>query len=226
MIAAGSIQSAQGPIPCAAVAKKQQSMAVELGAWFVLLLFSNLHLVGMANPQAFAFFPHAVADGQLWRLFMHAWAHVSWYHLMLDASAFLCLYHALEAVRRTARLGATLASLFGSVQVAWWAAPEIGTLGLCGLSGTAHGLMALLCLQRIGSAREKATEHLAYSAVLVGLVAKCLLESLTGDALLASWHMGAIGTPIAVCHAGGLLGALAFWLVSGFERKLRAPRIP
>lgn len=212
MIAAGSLQRVQGPIPCA-VAAKQQGMAVELGVWFVLLVVSNLHLVGLGSAQALAFFPQAVAEGEYWRLFLHAWAHVSWYHLMLDASAFLFLYHALSGLRRMARLGATLASIFGSVCVAWCAAPEISALGLCGLSGVAHGLMAFLCLQRLRS-----WESRLFAVAFAGLVAKCLLESFTGSAFLAAWHFGAIGTPIAVCHAGGLLGGLVFWLLSGFGR--------
>jgi hypothetical protein len=112
------------------------------------------------------------------------------------------------------------------VLVAWWAEPEIATLGLRGLSGVAHGLMAVVCLQRISSSSRDSNEFLAYIAVLAGLVAKCLFESLTGNALLASWHLGNVGTPIAVCHAGGLLGGLMFWLGRTFEGKLRPARNP
>src|SRR5690606_11308795 len=93
------------------------------------------------------------------------------------------------------------------------------TLGLRGLSGVAHGLMAVVCLQRLTLTGRGSREFVAYALVLAGLVAKCLLESLTGDALLASWHLGNVGTPIAVCHAGGLLGGLVF----GVTRRVRIP---
>ncbi|MGV3534035.1 MAG: rhombosortase [Chthoniobacteraceae bacterium] len=221
MTITGILQRAQGHIPCAPAARKPSSMALELGVWFALLVVSNLHLVGLVHPQTLSFFPQAVAEGQYWRLFMHAWAHISWYHLMLDASAFLFLYQALDGLQRMARIGAVLTSLFGSVLVAWWAEPEIATLGLRGLSGVAHGLMAVVCLHRLSFTGRGSREFVAYGLVLAGLVAKCLLESLTGNALLASWHLGNVGTPIAVCHAGGLLGGLLFWIA----HRIRIPAL-
>ena len=46
-----------------------------------------------------------------------------------------------------------------------------------------------------------------------GLVPAIAQEAATGDVLFASWHLGSLGTPIAACHAGGILGALVTWLV-------------
>ncbi len=211
MTSVRSLTSGQGSIPCPQSADLRPSMTVELGVWLALLVISNLHLLGISDPTALVFFPRAVIGGEYWRLFTHAWAHVSSYHLLLDATAFLSLYHALGRLPRAARLGGMLASLFGSVLIAWWASPEVAILGLCGLSGTAHGLMALVCLQRIKTTAHGSWESCIFAAALVGVVAKCLIEILAGGALLASWHFGLIGTPIVICHAGGLLGALAFW---------------
>jgi hypothetical protein len=42
-----------------------------------------------------------------------------------------------------------------------------------------------------------------------GVVVKCVFEAVSGHILLESWHFGMLGAPIAVCHAGGVLGA--FW---------------
>jgi hypothetical protein len=39
-----------------------------------------------------------------------------------------------------------------------------------------------------------------------------ICEAVTGDVLFASWHLGSLGTPVAECHAGGVLGALLAWL--------------
>ena len=43
---------------------------------------------------------------------------------------------------------------------------------------------------------------------LTGLVAKSLIEAITGQVWFASLHLGEIGAPVAICHLGGVLGGL------------------
>lgn len=144
------------------------------------------------------FSPTAVADGQWWRVLTHPFVHVSWYHLLLDGTAFLLLYQSL----RGPRLAYVAASAAGSLLAACWFWPAIGATGLCGLSGVAHGLMAVSALELI-----QRRERLGW-VCLVAVVAKSVWEAATGTVFFTWLHFGLMGAPVAVCHAGGVVGCL------------------
>ncbi|MEN9576618.1 MAG: hypothetical protein RL514_4473 [Verrucomicrobiota bacterium] len=200
-------------------------MAPEVLAFVALLGFANLHLLGLADPWKWTFLPASVLAGEWWRLLTHPFLHVSAYHLALDGAAFLLLYTGLREPRRAHRLGYMLAAGVGSLFVSLWVAPVIWNIGLCGLSGIAHGLMAVTSLELIGARtptsagpRCKVLYRLGWLC-FIGVVGKCVLEIALGGALIAAWHLGSVGFPVVVCHAGGVLGALVAWLLISGQRR-------
>jgi rhomboid family GlyGly-CTERM serine protease len=194
-------------------------MRAELLGFVLLLAVLNLPLFLGGNTSALAFRADAVAAGQWWRVFTHPFVHVSWYHLLLDGAAFLSLYANLLAPNRAQRLAVAAASAAGSLLVALCVSPVIGQLGLCGLSGVAHGLMAFSALEMLAlPAADAATRRLALAS-LAGLTIKALYELLTGDTLFTFLHFGLCGTPIAACHAGGVLGGVAAAVMLNVARR-------
>jgi rhomboid family GlyGly-CTERM serine protease len=200
-----TLHAAQGPIPRAASRK----IRAELLGFVLLLVSCNLPLFLGGDTSALAFRADAVAAGQWWRIFTHPFAHVSWYHLLLDGAAFLALYANLLAPTRGQRLAAVASSAAGSLLLAICLSPDISRVGLCGLSGAAHGLMALSALEMLELPYADRPTRLLASASLLGVTGKALCKLLTGQALFTSLHFGLLGTPIVACHAGGVLGGLA-----------------
>ncbi|MCG6893980.1 MAG: rhombosortase [Desulfobacteraceae bacterium] len=191
---------------------------VLLFAGLVVLL--NLHLVGIGSPLSWVFFPQALIEGQWWRLLTHPLVHVSPYHLFLDGGAFVLLYHGLSekrAGRKLAYVGvAGLSSLAGAMAFA----PQLGTTGLCGLSGIAHGLMAVSGLEMIGDGVHRRTGWITFGCV----AGKSLYEVYRGEVVFEFLHMGMCGVPLAACHLGGVVGAtLLFW---GFQLNDRLVSCP
>ena len=182
----------------------------ELLFFSLLLVWANTSLLAGRWNHSGAFFPVPLANGEWWRLVTHPWVHVSWYHLLLDGAAFLMLCAELGAWNRWRRLGAIMSGALGSLLAAL-SSPIVASHGFCGLSGIAHGLMAVSALEMI-----RANERYRRSAGLLALgcvVAKTLIEAFTGNVLLSFLHFGLMGSPVAACHAGGVLGGLIFWLL-------------
>jgi len=177
----------------------------------VLALFNLPLLTGTFSPD-FVFHPIAVRAGEWWRVLTHPFVHVSLYHLVLDAAAFLIAYAELKHLRLGSRLALVLAGAAGSLLSAVTASPLVATHGLCGLSGVAHGLAAFVALETLRRSDGKLV-RCGGLLCFVGVVGKGMWEAITGNIAFASWHLGSLGTPIAVCHAGGILGALCFWLL-------------
>ncbi len=171
-----------------------------------LLVFANRTLLWGAVNHALIYHPVPVLAGEWWRLLSYPWVHLSWYHLLLDAGAFYLLYTGLTEKRGAIRLtiiAACSASslLFG---VVLGAAQDIG---LAGLSGIDHGLMAVISLEMIRTSRRRNLGLACFALVL----AKCVYEIATGEAVFASLHIGLCGIPVVATHAGGLFGGvLAF----------------
>ncbi|BCR03613.1 hypothetical protein DESUT3_06820 [Desulfuromonas versatilis] len=134
--------------------------------------------------------------------------HVSLYHLLLDGSAFLLLYRGLDQPRGARRLFYLAATGLGSLLLPLAVSTEIYRIGLCGLSGIAHGLLGITALELLAGQPRRSTLHRGGALLLVGLTAKCLLEMITGEVLFAGLHFGTVGTPLVATHAGGLLGGL------------------
>ena len=100
----------------------------------------------------------------------------------------------------------------------------IQTHGLCGLSGIAHGLMAISALDMMNTPANK-TLLRAGVASFIMVVAKSIIEAGTGRILLEHLHFGAMGSPVAVCHAGGVLGGVCAWLLVPWARPILAARV-
>jgi len=188
----------------------------------LLLVGANFTLLYGHCNAAFLFLPTQVAQGEWWRLLMHPWVHVSWYHLLLDATAFLILYSELRTLSSVRRIGSVLAAGCGSMVAALCLDPHIAQRGLCGLSGIAHGLMATAALETMRSGRG-ITFGLGTVSLLF-VVAKCVIEAATGTVVFDFLHAGRIGSPVAVSHAGGVLGALTAWMLWSMIGRATEPR--
>jgi rhomboid family GlyGly-CTERM serine protease len=185
---------------------------VELIAIAALIALLNPPLITGRFAGSFAFLPEAVLAGEWWRLFTHPFVHVSWYHLLLDATAFFIAYAELRDWPWLQRFSLVAAAGAGGLLAAWWTAPVVFTHGLCGLSGVAHGLAAVVGLELFVWSRDRVLRA-AGLVSFASVVLKSLVEALTGEVVFASWHLGWLGTPIAVCHAGGVIGASMIWLL-------------
>lgn len=173
----------------------------------LLLIFFNTHLITGNYNTSFFFFPHSVLSGEWWRILTHPFVHLSWYHLLLDAGAFFLLYRELHHKKIWEKLFYVVLCGTVSLGVAMVASLLIYTRGLTGLSGIAHGLMAVSALEMM-----RGKEHFRTGLVFfLIVVSKSIFETINGDVLFAFMHMGLCGTPVAACHAGGVLGGvLAF----------------
>jgi len=191
---------------------------IELTAFVLLIGVLNLPLLLGPSSTTFAFLPDAVKAGEWWRVPAHPFVHVSLYHLLLDATVFFLLYTELRDKGRFERFTLLLAAGAGSLLVSLWVAPMIQTRGLCGLSGIAHGLAAVSALEMMRGATDKTLWRLGLASLLL-VVGKSLVEAVTGHIAFESLHFGQLGVPIAVCHAGGVLGALLAWLSFGARQK-------
>jgi len=185
----------------------------EMSALVLCIVLANLPLLHGTCAVELIFLPSRVAAGEWWRVFTHFFVHVSWYHLLLDAPAFLMLYQGLDKRQWFERLGYLLACGAGSVLVSLYVTPMVQTHGLCGLSGIAHGLMAISALDVVTTATDK-TVRRAGILTLVVVLLKSIIEAATGHVVFEALHFGALGTPIAVCHAGGVLGGLIVWMLA------------
>jgi rhomboid family GlyGly-CTERM serine protease len=179
----------------------------ELLVFTGLLAIANAPIFFGSSFQSLAFRPDEVYRGEWWRLFTHTFVHVTWYHLVLDGAAFLTLYSTLAESRLGRRLAYVFAAGTGSLLLSWVAAPNPAN-GLCGLSGIAHGLMAVSALELIMAGASGSPER-RVGWISLGLVmVKAAFEALTGRMFLAFLDFGMLGTPVAVSHAGGIVGAL------------------
>lgn len=185
----------------------------------ILFLVSGPVLFG-ARLGHLVFQPEAFRAGEWWRLFTHPFAHVSWYHLLLDGAAFLLLYLSLVERSWARRVAYVAAGAAGSLGSAWCVTglPE----GLCGLSGVAHGLMAVSAMEMIaGSTPGSAERRVGWISISL-VMAKAAYELVTGRMFLEFLHFGLLGSPVAVSHAGGVIGALVAWsILKGCHQKPR-----
>lgn len=207
----------------------QTAAKTELGSWsikkirssvgligfFVLIAVLNGHLLGINGIRSFLFLPHAVASGEWWRLLTFPFVHVSWYHLVLDVGAFIYLFSSIQQNTFERMVHVIICGAF-SLTAAYYFSPEIQTIGLCGLSGIDHGLLAITSL---GMIKTKNDRYLGY-ACLGLVIAKCVYEMAVGDVFFSSIHLGLCGTPLVACHLGGVAGGmLSFFLCRKFGNK-------
>jgi len=186
------------------ILKRIASLPREGMVFLVLIAAVNLHLLGVGNGREWIFYPDPVVTGEWWRIFTHPFVHVSWYHLALDAGAFWLLYKNLNEKHGFRKL--LIASICGGVSFlgAVMFSEDITNLGLCGLSGTAHGLMAYAGLEMTFTRGLQKTGLMTFLLVLV----KSLFEAVTGTVVFDFMHMGLCGSPVAICHLGGVTGGI------------------
>ncbi len=169
-----------------------------------VLIALNPHLFGFGRGRWFIFSPSAFESGQWWRLFTHPFVHVTWYHLFLDAGAFLFLYMGLEKQKSIHRIMHVIACGIGSLGLTLLFCPAVNSQGLCGISGIAHGLMAVSALEMMQSSGNYRVGLIS----LAILISKCIYEVIVGDVLFSFLQFGLCGSPLVACHAGGVIGGV------------------
>ena len=195
--------------------RKDADKVLELAFFAVALALLNFPLLSGGFCESMIFFPQRVAMGEWWRVVSHPFVHLTWYHLLLDAGAFLLLYSGLEEQRPLQRIGYVVACAMGSLLVSTLASPVVQDRGLCGLSGTAHGLMAISALESI---KRQSLDGKWCRAGMISLgivVAKSVIEVLQGHVFFEFLHFGMMGLPIPESHAGGVLSGIVAFLVFG-----------
>ena len=184
----------------------------EIWIYGACIAIANLSLLNGSVATGGYYYPDRVIAGEFYRLLTHPFVHVSGYHLLLDGSAFLMLYAMLKEsslVRRTLYLlGAHIGCVIGVTMVL----PLHDSIGYAGLSGIAHGLMAVWALECLQS---KERDIVIVGWMTFGMVlGKALYEAFSSQMLFSFMHNSLIGQPISVSHLSGILGGvLSFGLL-------------
>lgn len=178
-------------------------------AWIALLGVVNWPLWGGQVRVGLLFFPDDLTGGHWWRLITHPLVHLSWYHLLLDAGGFLVLYPFLEAKHPLTKVFYLIGPCAGAVLLSLGLDPALARHGLAGLSGVAHGVMAISALEMM---RHKEQRFWAV-ACLTSVVLKSAYEVWAGHVVFEFMHMGLCGIPLATSHAGGVIGGLITFAV-------------
>jgi rhomboid family GlyGly-CTERM serine protease len=184
--------------------------------FLILLVTFNYSLVTGGYCESMIFLSEKVMRGELWRIASHPFVHLSWYHLLLDAGAFWLLYGRLNESRRMRRLAHVTACGAGSLLFAILCSPTVAASGLCGLSGIAHGLMAVSALESMKDARRNSdtAQYRVGLTMLLVVAGKSILEVISGHVLFESLHLGLMGSPVPEAHAGGVLsGIIAYTMI-------------
>ena len=209
------------PAPLLKQAKRIMKTARQIRRieWAVLIgavVIANLPLTAGGFARELIFMPDRVIQGEWWRILTHPFVHLSPYHLLLDATAFFILYYGLIEKSLLNRASYLVGGVMGGMIASICAAPAVSTIGLCGLSGVAHGLMAVSAIEYVSvtGGQGNRTPAIIGGLFLFLVVGKSVIEAVTGSVVFSSMHFGNIGIPIAVCHAGGALGALLAYAVT------------
>ena len=196
----------------------------ELLVFVALLVAFNVPMLVGSFSHSMIFQPAAVlSGGQWWRLVTHPFVHATWYHWLLDGVAFLSLYSGLDERSVLRRLGYVVSAGAGSLLISCAASPAISANGLCGLSGIAHGLMAISALEMIAKRPRQTPEFRIGLICFVLVVGKAAIEAASGRMFFTVLHFGLMGEPVAVAHAGGIVGSLLGLLLFNSECRRRTP---
>jgi rhomboid family GlyGly-CTERM serine protease len=185
----------------------------ELLLFVGLIAVFNAPLITGLCWQSMVFQDAAILQGQWWRVLTHPFVHVTWYHLFLDATAFLTLYAGLLDKSVLRRLSYLIGGAAGSLFVSWATAMTVAQ-GLCGLSGVAHGLMAVSAVEMISSNPDDESSRRLGWVSLILVIAKAGYEAISGKMFFSFLQFGLLGSPVAVSHAGGIIGGLLVWMAT------------
>lgn len=174
----------------------------------VIIALANIPLLFGRFPELLIYLPQKVLAGQWWRLMTHPFVHVSVYHLLLDGAAFLLLYAQLQEGRLARRMLYLLGIHAGVTAAVTMTLPHVSAVGYCGLSGLAHGLMALWCIERVASSQTDKTERTIAAVVGLALLVKSIYETAAGQVFFESMHLGSVGVPIVTSHLAGVVSAV------------------
>ena len=83
--------------------------------------------------------------------------------------------------------------------------------------------MAISALDQMNGPTDKTLQR-AGAATFIIVVVKCIIEAATGRIVFESLHFGALGSPVAVCHAGGVLAGLSLWVIVQVSTAIPASR--
>ena len=150
---------------------------------------------------------------------------MSWYHLLLDCAALLLLWKELRLSSSLQKILVTSGCAAASLLFSMLGSSLIGQYGLCGFSGTAHGLTFLLGIKWIAESQEhRQTDQglLIFSGLLfIGASAgKSMIEFISGNVIFSNMHIGDLGIPIVESHLGGVIGGLiAFLTLRAMKQK-------
>jgi len=204
------MQSKQGRLGRSPLQKGLTMKRKEIILFAIIIILANIPLLFGRFSNQLIYLPEKVLAGQWWRLVTHPFVHISLYHLLLDGAAFLMLYAQLAQKSIVKRIGYLLGIHSAVVAAVTVSLPSLRAVGYCGLSGIAHGLMALWCLERIGSNNTDRTERWLAAVIGIGLLAKTIYEAAVGHVLFESMHLGSVGVPVVISHLAGVIGA---WIV-------------
>ncbi len=186
----------------------------DTGLLLLIVTILNLPLAFGGSTNVFRFSSQSFQSTHFLQLFTHPFTHVSWYHFLLDASAFFTLYPSLLERRPTKRLAFLAATGIGSLTAALLFHPEVATIGFCGLSGIAHGMMAVWSLQLIKHSMSSRPTRLLGFLSLTVVILKCAVELVWQSPVIGFAHFHLMGTPILPSHAGGVVGGLVAFFLS------------
>ena len=184
-------------------------LGMDIFILFGLLIIFNIPLMKGHFSSSLIYLPGAFMSGQWWRIFTHIFVHLSWYHLFLDGCAFFLLYMGLEEKRISRKVLYMTTCGLSSLIIATISSDLIDSIGICGLSGVAHGLMAISSMEMMTCKENFRMGVTCFTAV----VSKSIYEAVAGDVLFSFMHLGLCGSPVAVSHAGGVLGGIVTFLI-------------
>lgn len=187
---------------------------LEITIFAIVIIILNIPILAGTYASSMVLLPEKILVGQWWRVLTHPFVHLSWYHLLIDAGAFFLLYAQLEEKRFTGRSIYMIGSVVGSMFAAAIVMPSLTSVGYCGLSGVAHGLMAVSSFEMIMCSN---TDKARRNAGLISfglLTAKCIYEAVTGNIFFGFLHPDLIGTPVVLSHAGGMIGGCIAYAIA------------
>ena len=180
--------------------------------FIVVLLVANCPLIWGGDTSAWAFYLDRVQSGEFWRVLSYPFGHVTWYHLLLDAGVFLPLYMGLEDRRKTHRLALVACAALGALLAGLLASSQLPSKGLRGLSGIAYGLMAIWAIEMMLHRDRGHTYRRLGFLFLCFVLANIAWELATGTHVLDFLLFDMVGTPILICHLGGVVGAVVAYV--------------
>ncbi len=189
-----------------------------------VLIAANCWMFTRVSRDSLTYLPTRILAGEWWRVFTHPFVHLSWYHLLLDAGAVVTTYFCLSERSMAKRLMYFLFSAVGTTLVAHVASPLTERIGLCGLSGVAYGLIAVYGLKMMDEDRLRGRSMVFGLVCLIVVTACAMVEAITGKGFYSYMDFGMLGQPIAIAHAGGVLGGIVGYALANKRWEKAMPR--